>query len=288
MKILSLCIMLLGARQTQASDDHKISKETAQALMDAIKDKDHQAFQQAIVPLKYAQKEARENFFKTIMPRNFLFDAIRDLPSAALGFIRLGAPTNTRCHEWRDYPYQTSSGLKTLEVAAQFKKNKVLRRLLKQDPAPRPLHSSLYFANMPSTLKILFRAGAQIFTWSWYGENPLHRAASREMVKVLVAAGALVNEQDRNGNTPLHRARSLEVVQALLAAGAKVNIRNYENKTPFDYNTRNHKIASLLLTEEQISAVDINGDTFLHRAARDGKTILVKACLLYADHQAPS
>ena len=90
-------------------------------------------------------------------------------------------------------------------------------------------NSPLHWAATPATVTALLLGGANLEASGKRGERPLHIAVSqgsKAVVEALLAAGANVNARKNIGSTPLHQAAAslrLDVVELLLAHGADVN-----------------------------------------------------------------
>ena len=132
------------------------------------------------------------------------------------------------------------------------------------------------------------------------GVTGLHSAASLgdvERARRLIQEGAPLEATDARGSTPLFyttNSSNAEISRLLIDAGANVNARDHDNKTPVFWlaqRAHNNKeiIAQLKekgvdmsdpgIAEFLLKALDSDGNTALHRAARDGDVDKVNECL---------
>jgi ankyrin repeat protein len=90
---------------------------------------------------------------------------------------------------------------------------------------------------LPDLVPTLLEAGADPDAANFYGETPLHYAASyglADPVEALLKAGANPNSETKAGESPLHRAAAagaIPCIEALLRAGADHGIVDYGGRT---------------------------------------------------------
>ncbi len=303
MKKLLLLFLVLNVSQVQASffipyfpDDFfkedsdafhafnenrlTIPKGTAQALTRAITNKDPLAFQQALKPVKNVPEFTRQNFFSWYLrlEKNFLFEAMAHLPSAALGLIRLGANVHNSCSFWKlkDKDKPDWGSLKPIHVATLLSHHKTIRRLLKAGSSPNENNADdfikpLHLVKKPRTVAFLIKMGAHKEGYYYEGETPLHGAQNSGVALALLAAGANVNVLDFNKQTPLHATPSREVASTLLAAGAKKNALDKEGNTPLHAAalTGNIGVAQLLLHYTKAAKPCVSDEPYVPEEVRE-------------------
>jgi ankyrin repeat protein len=134
-------------------------------------------------------------------------------------------------------------------------------------------------------------------------KNPFHYAgeygASPDTINLLYSipnSMAAMNEQDNKGNTPLHEAVQrgrMETIQCMIRHGAyfSVNIRNSQMATPIMLELRkpfvSAQVVDFLLrngARSTINTQDINGDTAMHLAAKNGDIQIVHKLLDHGAH----
>lgn len=155
--------------------------------------------------------------------------------------------------------------------------------------------TALYLASMRGHIAVvrhLLDEGANVNAQDAYGNTPLHVASMQgndEVVKELVRCGAKVNAKNHDGVTPLHKAASqwrMNIMGTLIthhADGAmKDNMGNTflhilafssnDNFTP----TARFVLEHVIINSNMLSAINNNGDTPLHVAARCGNLFFLE------------
>jgi ankyrin repeat protein len=109
-------------------------------------------------------------------------------------------------------------------------------------------------------LGLLLWAGCEFKVKGFFGETPLHKAASGRIAKALIQAGAdieskiesVMSNRSGDGFTPLHehaRKGRIDIVKILIEAGANINARDGEGTTPLG------GCLSLTRTEDRASTI---------------------------------
>lgn len=111
----------------------------------------------------------------------------------------------------------------------------------------------------------------------WYGNHPYRR----ELIDLLVGAGADINTGDGNGLTLLHQMawEDENLVRFLIAKGANVDAIDNRDYTPI-LTAGNQDITLLLMAAgADIKVIDRDGNTLLHKAAKNNWKKVVQQLL---------
>lgn len=113
------------------------------------------------------------------------------------------------------------------------------------------------------------------------GRTALHRICSKGSVagaRFLVSHSVDANSRDAEDNTALHKSfRHPGVVRVLLQNGAQVNVVNFQGQTPLHLACGSGPLESvelLVAFGASLRAVDKNGRSVLHYAARNGDDVI--------------
>ena len=161
------------------------------------------------------------------------------------------------------------------------------------------LHVVAAYGN-PAVMEFLLDWGADVMLLDRNGATPLHYAArsgTPQMVGLLIDRGAEVRNVDENGGTPLADAAmgnpDPRVAELLLDRGARLDFDGGFMGTPLQaaaaYNENPEVALTLLARGADPWALDYEGSTLLHNAAKGGHTSLVESLLnMGFDVNAPS
>jgi ankyrin repeat protein len=193
-------------------------------------------------------------------------------------------------------------GASPLHIAAWFGKTKAIDFLLENGANINSLDSNsagilMYAMCGPCqgqiVMPLLSTYGADPNIRDRWGNLPLHIAATQGislLIHPLVEAGNDLNDQNNDGSTPLRRASENgheQAVQALLDLGADTTIcdkKHLWNPLHIASHTGFKAVVDMLLQEApNLMAPDVNGNTALHLAARQGHD---ETTLLLLDHGA--
>jgi ankyrin repeat protein len=153
------------------------------------------------------------------------------------------------------------------------------------------------------TLEILIKSTNRPLLADNQAKNPFHYAgecgSSPDLINLLYSipnSMSAINEQDNLGNTPLHEAvrrGRMETIQCMIRHGAyfSVNIRNSQMATPLMLELRkpfvSAQVVDFLLrngARSTINSQDINGDTAMHLAAKNGDVQIIHKLLDHGGH----
>ena len=150
----------------------------------------------------------------------------------------------------------------------------------KDKDSKTPLHLALESYRDNEIVKMLLTKEVDINAKDKDGKTPLHFAAKyfmyKEIVEILLNQGADINAKDKDGKTPLHFAiknhSNKEVVEILLNQGADINLINIH-----DVLTQEEALS--IISNVDIKSLDNQGNTLLHKAARNDWKELVEILL---------
>jgi ankyrin repeat protein len=149
---------------------------------------------------------------------------------------------------------------------------------LRDSQGRTPLHFSVTGSSTLTT-KWLVMNGYDLDDFDSDMRTPIHNCRTAASLKILLDLGQDINQADRFGNTPLHNAalQGLEdMVEGLIFRNANLTVvGNIGSALHCAVLSQSRRVVSLLLkagngmdNKIDIHAVDSNGDTALHLAAR--------------------